>query len=79
MPTEGCNPGTYGVFARRGSDFRTSSDGIACNFNGSIVNRGCIDRALDAGKHVNLFSPDKRNVKRMLKLYGQHERCTITL
>ena len=57
----------------------TSSDGIACKFNGSIVNRGCIDRALDAGKHVNLFSPDKRNVKRMLQLYGQHERCTITL
>ncbi len=54
-------------------------EGIACMFNGSAINIGSIERALSTGCCVNLFSPDKRYLKRLLRLYGDHPRCTITI
>ena len=38
----------------------TSSDGVACKFAGSATSLASIQRVVDAGKHVNLYSSDIR-------------------
>lgn len=48
-------------------------DGVACKYDGSEGNRRCIERALEEGLDVNLWSPDPRNLDDMVSRYGQ--RC----
>ena len=51
--------------------------GIACKFNGSRVNRACINRALQRGVAVNLYAPDPQHVAVMTRDYGT--RCSLTI
>lgn len=58
---------------------RTAWSGVACKFNGSAVNRACIDRALAAGLHVNLYAPHPRDRATLVRDYGHRARCTLTM
>ena len=63
-----------------GYSFRTCHhhvDGIACKYDGSAVNRACIERALDEGVNVNMWPPNPRKIGEMAQRYGN--RCTLTV
>lgn len=55
------------------------ASGVACKFDGSPKNVKCIRRVLSEGRHVNLFSPDRRRTARMLRLFGHVPNCSMTL
>ena len=65
----------------RATDYRfsppTTFDGIACKFNGSAVNKGCIDRTLAKGISVNMFAPKTEDQRIMINLYGS--KCSYTV
>jgi glycerophosphoryl diester phosphodiesterase len=50
--------------------------GVACKYDGSPANLASIDAALALGLHVNLYAPDRRRRRAMLRRYGA--RCSIT-
>ena len=50
-------------------------DGVACKYDGSEANRRCIDRALEAGLTVNLWSPTF--ARDMIDRYGSC--CSVTV
>ena len=52
-------------------------DGIACKFNGSVVNMSSISRALRVGIKVNLFAQLHSDEAKMFSLYGV--QCTYTV
>ena len=52
-------------------------DGIACKFNGSVVNMSSISRALRAGIKVNLFAQLHSDEAKMFSLYDV--QCTHTV
>lgn len=54
-------------------------DGFACKYTGDMANLQCIEAALDAGSHVNLWSSDPVKAKDMLKRYGQRRDCSLTV
>ena len=68
-------------YRARGFRFPTNGGevGIACRFNGSAVNLGCIRRALKAGHRLNLMAPRARHVDALLRMFGDDDRCSITL
>ena len=62
--------------------FPPSADGhsgVACRFSGSAVNRACIQRALDAGLHVNMYALTASQSKKMQRLYADAPGCSFTI
>lgn len=52
-------------------------DGISCKFNGSSINLGSINRALNSGVPVNLFAPNSKDSLKMIMIYGKS--CSYTI
>lgn len=69
-------PVPRGVRALRAHDYRFPCCsprgvwGVACKFSGSAVNLGCIRRTLEAGRHVNVYTPDGRRAAAAARAVG---------
>ena len=75
-------PPRWSAWRVRYNRFPATADGhagVACRFSGSAVNRACIERALNAGLHVNMYALRTAQSKKMQRLYADVPQCSFTV